>query len=210
MQHLPLTTIRPYIDWLYFYHAWRTPADSEAGRDLRSDAEERLNRWEHDPAMATRAIQAFYPADSLFPTPRQPYPPFLSVGDWVTNNPSGSGIFGLFACTISEKMQEEIERLTRTHEDDYELLLTETLASRLAEATSEYLWKQLGWQGIRPAVGYPCLPEQKLIFKMAEMLNFAEVGIRLTENGAMYPPASVSGLYIQHPDAHYFTIRNDA
>lgn len=202
MQRISIHDLRPLIDWLYFYHAWRTPADSDAGRDLRADAEARLDKWETDTEMDARAVQAFYAANRMIATPRQTDGQHLSVGDWVTDD------WGLFACTISPKLQAEIERLTASHEDDYELLLLETLAARLAEAASEYLWRQLGWEGIRPAVGYPCLPDQRLIFEMARLLPYDEVGITLTCNGAMYPPASVSGLYIHHPDAHYFTIRD--
>lgn len=201
MMIIPIADIRPMIDWMYFYHAWRTPEDSEAGRELRRDAEARLDSWMDDEQMSTRAIQAFYPGERMPETPRQSSGERLAVSDWAYPT------FGLFACTISEKLQRQIEALAETHEDDYELLLLETLASRLAEATSEYLWRKLGWVGIRPAVGYPCLPEQKLIFDMAEMLDYSSVGISLTCNGAMYPPASVSGFYIQHPEAKYFTIK---
>lgn len=204
MQRIAIADIRPLIDWMYFYHAWRTPEDSDAGRDLRADAEARLDSWEQDSEMATRAVQVFCPAELMPETPRQTQEPFLAVSDWVKGT---HGEFGLFACTISEKLQGQIEALNESHADDYELILLETLASRLAEATSEYLWQQLGWVGIRPAVGYPCLPEQSLIFEMEKLLPFQEVGISLTCNGAMYPPASVSGFYINHPDAHYFTIR---
>lgn len=203
MIRIPIAALRPLIDWLYFYHAWRTPEDSEAGRELRADAEAKLDLWATDPEMATRAVQAFYPAERMPQTPRQSGVNGLAVSDWVTDE------FGLFACTVSDKLQRQIEELNLSHADDYELILLQSLASRLAEATSEYLWRQLRWHGIRPAVGYPCLPEQQLIFRMAELLDFAEAGISLTENGGMYPPASVSGFYIQHPDAHYFTILKD-
>lgn len=201
MIRIPIQLIRPLIDWTYFYHAWRTPENSDAGRELRLDAEAKLDLWIHDPEMDTRAIQAFYPPSKMPTTPRQTTGNKLAISDWVTSE------FGLFACTISAKLQDQIEQLSTSHADDYELLLLQTLASRLAEATSEYLWQQLGWEGIRPAVGYPCLPEQRLIFQMAQLLDFSQVGISITENGAMYPPASVSGFYIHHPSAHYFTIR---
>ena len=60
--------------------------------------------------------------------------------------------------------------------------------------------------GIRPAVGYPSLPDQSVNFVLSEWLGFPEIGIRLTENGAMVPHASVSGLILSHPSARYFAI----
>jgi 5-methyltetrahydrofolate--homocysteine methyltransferase len=66
---------------------------------------------------------------------------------------------------------------------------------------------QAAYQGIRPAVGYPSLPDQRTIFPLADLLGVDEIGITLTENGAMYPQASVCGLYIASPHARYFVIK---
>jgi 5-methyltetrahydrofolate--homocysteine methyltransferase len=62
------------------------------------------------------------------------------------------------------------------------------------------------YRGIRPAVGYPSLPDQRTIFPIAELLDVEQIGISLTENGAMYPQASVCGLYLASPHARYFII----
>ena len=62
------------------------------------------------------------------------------------------------------------------------------------------------FQGIRPAVGYPSLPDTSLNFVIDEVIDMKQVGIRLTESGAMRPHASVSGLMLSHPKAHYFSI----
>ena len=62
------------------------------------------------------------------------------------------------------------------------------------------------YKGIRPAVGYPSLPDQSIIFELDKLLNYNKSGISLTENGAMYPNASVSGLYFAHPLSRYFMI----
>jgi cobalamin-dependent methionine synthase I len=62
------------------------------------------------------------------------------------------------------------------------------------------------FQGIRPAVGYPSLPDTSLNFVLNEVLDFHQIGIRLTESGAMKPHASVSGLMLAHPEAHYFSL----
>lgn len=61
-------------------------------------------------------------------------------------------------------------------------------------------------QGIRPAMGYPSMPDQTLNLLLDRLLGMGEIGIRLTENGAMDPSASVSGLYISHPGARYFNV----
>ena len=62
------------------------------------------------------------------------------------------------------------------------------------------------YRGIRPAVGYPSLPDQKLIFPISRLLDFKTLNIRLTENGAMYPQSSVCGLYMSNREARYFAV----
>ncbi len=109
--------------------------------------------------------------------------------------------------------------------DSYRSLLVQSLAHRLAEAASEWLhakvrrelWgyapaenlslkelSQARYTGIRPAVGYPSLPDQKLTFVLDSLLGLGNIGVSLTENGAMEPSATVCGLYIAHPESSYF------
>jgi 5-methyltetrahydrofolate--homocysteine methyltransferase len=224
----------PYIDWLYFYWAWRVKEDSEEGRKLRKDADNILAQIAEGQEYAVRVTQAFYPAVGLedrirvtlrrnghdlncpccnqtldIPTPRQQKDQgtCLSLCDYVND------CIGAFACTVSEKFVQRLENLKQTHGgSDYDVLLLQTVGDRLAEAASEYLAQKLKvenqWGGIRPAVGYPSLPDQKSIFLLAKMIEYDAIGIRLTENGAMYPQASVSGLYISYPDAEYFSVKN--
>lgn len=132
---------------------------------------------------------------------------------------------GVFANTVvgAEALAETYEK----DDDMYHSILIKTLADRLAEATAEWLhyktrteiWgyapnEELNvneffkthYQGIRPAVGYPSLPDQSVIFTMNELIDFSSLGISLTENGAMYPNASVSGLVFDHPKSKYFNI----
>lgn len=132
---------------------------------------------------------------------------------------------GAFANTVlgTEKMAEEFEK----DDDVYKSILIKTLSDRLAEATAEWLhWKvrkefwgyapdedlsvedmlKTQYKGIRPAVGYPSLPDQSIIFEMDPILEFSKIGISLTEHGAMFPNASVSGLYFAHPMSRYFMI----
>ena len=62
------------------------------------------------------------------------------------------------------------------------------------------------FQGIRPAVGYPSMPDTSVNFLLSSLLDMQEIGIRLTTVGAMKPHASVSGLMFSHPKAHYFDL----
>ena len=112
-------------------------------------------------------------------------------------------------------------------EDDYKRMLVQTLSDRLAEATAEKLHEDVRkklwgyapdenlsvkdlhnekYQGIRPAVGYPSLPDQSVNFLLDELLDMKQIGISLTENGMMKPHASVCGLMFAHPASRYFSI----
>jgi 5-methyltetrahydrofolate--homocysteine methyltransferase len=143
--------------------------------------------------------------DIILPTPRQNLPEGTcrSLCDYVS--PDGNDHIGLFAATVSQAFIDRLETLKREQGNtDYDALLMQTLGDRLVEAASEWMHRRLDWPGIRPAVGYSCLPDQKAIFQLARLIDFSSVGITLTENGAMYPQASVCGLYIGHPQAEYF------
>jgi 5-methyltetrahydrofolate--homocysteine methyltransferase len=65
---------------------------------------------------------------------------------------------------------------------------------------------KIKYKGIRPAIGYPSLPDQLLNQKIDELLGMNKIGVKLTENGAMTPTASVSGLFIANPNSEYFMI----
>jgi 5-methyltetrahydrofolate--homocysteine methyltransferase len=132
---------------------------------------------------------------------------------------------GVFATTV-----EGVEAYAETFEKDddvYHSILAKTLSDRLAEAAAEWIhckvrreyWgyaphealsiKEMlktTYRGIRPAVGYPSLPDQSIIFSIDPFVEFHEIGIQLTENGAMFPNASVCGLYFAHPQSKYFMV----
>ena len=161
-------------------------------------------------------------------TPRQSTPNAdgvtLSLCDFVAPEGFGDNA-GAFAITISESLRQRLEELKA--EDTHRALILQGLCDRLVEAASEWLharvrkelWgyapaeqlspKQLfqgRYQGIRPAIGYPSLPDQRTIFPVAELLGVEQIGIRLTENGAMYPQSSICGLYIASRHARYFVV----
>jgi len=132
---------------------------------------------------------------------------------------------GVFATTIQgvEAFAEAFDK----DDDVFHSILAKTLSDRLAEAAAEWLhykvrkeyWGYAAdedlsvkdmlktrYSGIRPAVGYPSLPDQSIIFTLDPILNFNKIGIQLTENGAMFPNASVCGMYFAHPQSKYFMI----
>jgi 5-methyltetrahydrofolate--homocysteine methyltransferase len=109
--------------------------------------------------------------------------------------------------------------------DDYHAIMAKALADRLAEACAEMLhervrraWYAPGeslskedltaekYRGIRPAFGYPACPDHSEKQKLFALLRAQDIGVSLTESGAMLPAASVSGLYFGHPDARYFAV----
>ena len=207
-QNLLIRDLIPHIDWLYFYWAWRVKEDSEEGKNLLRDAMAWLRRESDNPHYALRTTCTFFPAQGTPEGIRMADGTLLigseKMAPFVQNE---NDQIGIFAATISEQMVQNIEQLKTTHDDDYQALLLQTIGDRLADAASTYMLQQAekehGKKGIMPAVGYPSLPEQQLIFQLAEYIDFQALGIRLTENGAMYPQSSVAGLCILNPDARY-------
>jgi 5-methyltetrahydrofolate--homocysteine methyltransferase len=148
---------------------------------------------------------------------------YRSLADYF--RPEGDYI-GFFAATAGK--DEKVCDCAFPHNtDDYTEILRQLLRDRLAEATAEYLHEQVRktdwsyapdesytpqellkapYQGIRPASGYPSHPDLSLNFVLDELLDMKEIGIHLTPNGAMYPNASVAGIYISHPESDYFII----
>ena len=149
----------------------------------------------------------------------------LALADFVAPRESGvTDYIGGFAVTAGIGTGELVARFERDH-DDYNAIMTKALADRLAEALAEMLHKEAraGWyargeelgvddliaekyRGIRPAAGYPACPDHTEKRTLFELLDAERLGIQLTENFAMMPAASVSGLYFAHPDAHYFSV----
>jgi 5-methyltetrahydrofolate--homocysteine methyltransferase len=130
---------------------------------------------------------------------------------------------GAFAVTAGLGADDLAHRFEREH-DDYSAILVKALADRLAEAFAAYLhhvarkeWNidearstedllHEAHRGIRPAFGYPACPDHSEKFKLFPLLGAQDVGMALTENAAMTPAASVSGLYFANPQAKYFTV----
>lgn len=165
-------------------------------------------------------------------TPRQRHPAMgtdhpLALCDFIAPIPYEDYI-GCFAITIGGTLRKMVEK-EKQEGDSYRALLLQSIADRLVEASSEWVHREVrrtlwgydsnekltveqlnhcAYRGIRPAVGYPSLPDQRQIFNIAKLLDFHAIGINLTENGAMYPQSSVCGLYLSSPRARYFTVND--
>ncbi len=230
-----ISEIVPYINWAYFFYAWSMNGKAkDAQLELRSEAEKLLSDMEG--RCHTRAVFALCEANSegddiiingtRVPMLRQqkviPGKPNLCLADFI--RPASSGIkdtIGLFATSVDAAFTSNNE------EDPYQRMLSQTLADRLAEATAEKFHEDVRkkywgytadeqltikdllaerYQGIRPAVGYPSIPDTSMNFLLYELLDMKGIGINLTESGMMVPHASVSGFMFAHPQSRYFDI----
>jgi 5-methyltetrahydrofolate--homocysteine methyltransferase len=152
--------------------------------------------------------------------------PNRSLADFVAPRASGVvDVVGAFAVTAGLGADELVTAFERD-QNDYDAILVKALADRLAEASTEYLHARARrdwgygreerftnedliaerYRGIRPAFGYPACPDHSEKRKLFELVGASRIGIELTESCAMVPVASVSGLYLAHPDARYLTI----
>jgi 5-methyltetrahydrofolate--homocysteine methyltransferase len=153
--------------------------------------------------------------------------PCRSLADFVA--PADTGLHdhvGAFAVTTGIGLKELADGFRAKH-DDYNAIMAEALADRLAEAFAECLHKRVRdewgygrsenltidelihekYRGIRPAPGYPACPDHTEKGTIWQLLNVEEnTGIKLTESYAMWPGSSVSGLYFAHPESRYFTL----
>jgi 5-methyltetrahydrofolate--homocysteine methyltransferase len=153
--------------------------------------------------------------------------PSRCLGDFVA--PRGSDLrdhIGGFAVTSGIGLKELCDRFRAQH-DDYNAIMAEALADRLAEAFAEYLHQRVRdewgyghgedlskeqligeeYRGIRPAAGYPACPDHTEKGALWRLLDVEKnTGMLLTESYAMWPGSSVSGLYFAHPDSRYFTL----
>jgi 5-methyltetrahydrofolate--homocysteine methyltransferase len=153
--------------------------------------------------------------------------PCRSLADFIA--PKETGLrdhIGAFAVTSGIGLKELCDRYKAEH-DDYNAIMAEALADRLAEAFAECLHKRVRdewgygcaeklskeeyiqekYRGIRPAAGYPACPDHTEKGTLWRLLDVkANTGMLITESFAMWPGSSVSGLYFAHPDARYFSL----
>jgi 5-methyltetrahydrofolate--homocysteine methyltransferase len=226
------------------------PHAGKEARDLFEKANAMLQEIAAKKLLTANGVYGFFPANSdgddivvytdesrtaeraRFPMLRQQWEregqtSFRSLADYVA--PVSSGIadyLGAFAVTAGVGAEEMVRRFKADH-DDYNAIMVEALADRLAEAFAELLHERArhNWgygkgenlsredlieeryRGIRPAAGYPSCPDHSEKGTLWQLLDAEPAtGIRLTESYAMWPAASVSGLYFAHSEARYFAV----
>jgi 5-methyltetrahydrofolate--homocysteine methyltransferase len=251
-----LATLREFIDWSPFFHTWelrgRYPSilqhekHGEEARKLFVDAQNLLDEIISKKLIEPRGVYGFFPANhagddvqlyadesrkealTTFHFLRQQMEktdgsPNWCLADFVA--PRGDYL-GAFAVTSGHGLDELVKKFKAEH-DDYNAIMAEALADRLAEAFAEYLHKRVReewgygkaegltseqlideqYRGIRPAAGYPACPdhtEKRILWELLDVEKNA--GIKLTESCAMWPGSSVSGLYFAHPESKYFAV----
>ena len=151
--------------------------------------------------------------------------PNRCLADFIA--PAETGLrdhLGAFAVTTGLGADDLVKRFEAEH-DDYRAIMVKALADRLAEAFAEHLHEQarMAWgyqaaplpnddlvaekyRGIRPAFGYPACPDHSQKRRLFDLLGARELGMDLTEAGAMTPAAAVAGLYFAHPESRYFNV----
>jgi 5-methyltetrahydrofolate--homocysteine methyltransferase len=226
------------------------PQIGPRARELFDDAQQLLRQIIEKDLLTARAVIGFFPANSVgddievyadesrsrvvarFHTLRQqmakaPGHYNYALADFIAPRETGlPDYIGGFAVSAGFGLPRLVERFQRAH-DDYNAIMAEALADRLAEALAEFMhkWARDVWgygeaenltpedliheryRGIRPAPGYPACPdhtEKRTLWLLLEVER--NIGIELTESCAMFPAASVSGFYLSHPEARYFAV----
>ena len=257
--------VAPYINWIYYFHAWGMeprfaavtdvhqcpacraswiasfPTEEQAkareAMKLYDEATQLLRQWADKPICHALFLlaEAYSEGDDIvvngdtrLPFLRQQHAGkagyTLCLSDFIRETSPKerkeldiANTIGVFATTVSLPSEEH----------STPNLQFSTLFDRLAEATAEKMHEEVRkhywgyakeesltmqelhaerFQGIRPAVGYPSLPDQSINFLLDRLLRFEEIGITLSKNGAMRPHCSVSGLMFAHPKAQYFAV----
>jgi 5-methyltetrahydrofolate--homocysteine methyltransferase len=228
------------------------PASGETARRLWDDAQTMLDSIIKEKWLTASGVFGLFPANTVVDDDIEVYTdetrsevlttlhqlrqqtehragvPHRSLADYVAPKETGLRDYvGAFAVTAGLGSADKIAEF-KAALDDYNAILLESLADRLAEAFAERLHERVrhefwGYQpdealdaealikekyvGIRPAPGYPACPEHTEKQTIWELLDVkANTGIELTESMAMWPGASVSGLYFAHPQSQYFVV----
>ncbi len=252
-----LKEIAEYIDWQPFFIAWEMHgkfpqllSDEKIGKEathLYNDAKKLLQQVIDEKWLTAQGVVGFWEANKTAPDSvvvengdkvltleflRQQIKkadgqPNMSLADFISPTPRRSRDYiGAFSVTI-QGIEPHIKNF-EAHHDDYNKIILQALADRLAEAFAELLHQRTRkefwgyvkdenlinedlikekYQGIRPAPGYPACPDHTEKYKLFELLGGEEsTGIHLTESLAMYPAASVCGWYFAHPESKYFGV----
>jgi 5-methyltetrahydrofolate--homocysteine methyltransferase len=222
----------------------------EQARQIFAEGNVLLDRIIADKAIKARGVYGLFPANAVGDdveiyadperaevrerfhflrqqTSKEQGEPSRCLADFIA--PKHTGLrdhLGAFAVTTGVGLKSLCDKFRSQH-DDYNAIMAEALADRLAEAFAEYLHKRVRdewgygraedlskeqlikeeYRGIRPAAGYPACPDHTEKGTLWRLLDVeAKAGITLTESYAMWPGSSVSGLYFAHPESRYFTL----
>ncbi|HEX4309927.1 MAG TPA: methionine synthase [Acidobacteriaceae bacterium] len=219
-------------------------------RQLFAEAQALLEQIVEKNLLTARAVYGFFPANAVGDdvelyadgsraavqerlyflrqqANREGSEPCRSLVDFIAPKETGLlDTIGAFAVTTGIGLKELVEKF-KAENDDYNAIMAEALADRLAEAFAECLHQRVRkewgygcaehltyadligekYRGIRPAPGYPACPDHTEKGTIWRLLHVeANTGIQLTESFAMWPGSSVSGLYFAHPESRYFTV----
>jgi len=256
----PLATLRTFIDWTPFFHAWELkgvyprildhPEQGAQARQIFTEANALLDTIIEKKLIKARGVYGFFAANAVgddvelytdgkrtealarFHFLRQQAhkegnEPCRSLADFIA--PKETGLpdhIGAFAVTSGIGLKELCDSFRAQH-DDYNAIMAEAIADRLAEAFAECLHQRVRqewgygrdenlsidelihekYRGIRPAAGYPACPDHTEKGTLWSLLNVeANTGMQITESFAMWPGSSVSGLYFAHPASRYFSL----
>ena len=260
LDDFPLATLREFIDWSPFFHAWGLKGIyprifehqeyGEQARQLFKEGNALLDLIIEKKLITAKGVYGLFPASAVgddvelytdekrnqvserFHFLRQQAnkegsEPCRSLADFIA--PKETGLhdhIGAFAVTSGIGLKDLCDSYRAQH-DDYNAIMAEALADRLAEAFAECLHKRVReewgyggsenlstedlihekYRGIRPAAGYPACPDHTEKGALWRLLDVAtNSGIQITESFAMWPGSSVSGLYFAHPESRYFSL----
>jgi 5-methyltetrahydrofolate--homocysteine methyltransferase len=252
LKDFPLEELRDYIDWSPFFHTWGLkglypkifdhPGHGAQAKQLFAEGQALFEKIIEGKLISAQGVYGLFPANAiaddiqlstgetlhfLRQQVREDNKPCRSLADFIA--PRSTGLqdhIGAFAVTSGIGLKELCDKF-RVANDDYNAIMAEAIADRLAEGFAEYLHKRVRdewgygraeglsnddliherYRGIRPAPGYPACPdhtEKGAIWRLLDVE--ANTGIKITESFAMWPGSSVSGLYFAHPESRYFTL----
>jgi 5-methyltetrahydrofolate--homocysteine methyltransferase len=260
LDDFPLATLREFIDWTPFFHAWGLKGVyprildheeyGEQARQIFTEGNALLNTIIEKKLITARGVYGLFPANAIGDdvalyaedarvselgrfhflrqqANREGSEACRSLADFIA--PKETGLpdhVGAFAVTSGIGLKELCDRF-RAENDDYNAIMAEALADRLAEAFAECLHKRVRdewgygrseglspaeliqekYRGIRPAPGYPACPDHTEKGSIWRLLDVqANTGMLITESFAMWPGSSVSGIYFAHPESRYFSL----
>jgi 5-methyltetrahydrofolate--homocysteine methyltransferase len=256
----PLATLREFIDWSPFFHAWglkgvyprilEHPEQGAQAQQVFKEGNALLDVMIAKQLITARGVYGLFPANAVGDdvelyrddtrvearerfhflrqqANREGSEPCRCLADFIAPRETGlPDHIGGFAVTSGIGLKELCDAYRAQH-DDYNAIMAEAIADRLAEAFAECLHKRVReewgygcseglsnqdliqekYRGIRPAAGYPACPDHTEKGPLWQLLDVrANTGILITESFAMWPGSSVSGLYFAHPEARYFSL----